>query len=215
MRGIRRAHKQGRAAARPWENDAAAVWFLGLFAIVALLGLGVLYREIGAAGFFDRFAASELWRLPLACGLVIFYTAMLMLVFELRRTVLLVLLTWFLPILASIVLSVAAEDVDTLQAAVAALSPIAYLAASSFMPLTGYAGFTNFAPVEPLTTAANVGLGALAAQIVFLLWRWRKLDARFEAACAPAAPPAEPAPDEALAAAAVSETAQKPMIVYR
>jgi hypothetical protein len=204
MRGIRRAHKQGRAAARPWENDAAALWFLGLFVVVAMVGFGVLYRELRAAGFFDRFAASELWRLPVACGLVLSYTAMLLLVFEHKKTVLLVLLTWFLPILTAIVLSVAAEDVATLQAAVAGLSPIAYLTASGFMPLTGYPGLPPLELVDPLTTTANVGLAAIGAQTGFLLWRWRRLDARFQAACAPAAASAaasHSAPSEAQAAA--------------
>lgn len=202
MRGIRRAHKQGRTAARPWENDAAAIWFLSLFVVVALAGLGVLYREIGAAGFFEPFAAGELWRLPVACGLVLFYTAMVLLVFELRVTVLLALLTWFLPILAAIVLAVGAQDVTDLEASVAALSPIAFLAASGLMPLTGFDGITRFAPLEQLTTTANVGLAVIVAEIVFLLWRWRVLDARFQAACAPVEPvkPAEPATDAAMAA---------------
>src|SRR5690606_18884139 len=206
MRGIRRAHKQGRAAARPWENDAAAIWFLSLFVVVTLAGLGVLYREIGAAGFFEPYAAGELWRLPVACGLVLFYTAMVLLVFELRVTVLLALLTWFLPILAAIVLSVAAQSVTRLEAYVAALSPIAFLAASGFMPLTGFDGISTFAPVNPLTTTANVGLAVIVTQILFLLWRWRVLDARFKAACAPIEP-AEPAPAAAPRAAMATATA--------
>jgi glucan phosphoethanolaminetransferase (alkaline phosphatase superfamily) len=183
VRGIRRALKHGRSTARPWEDDAGSLPFIAAATALVLAGFGVMFYEISASGFLDRFDG-PFWRLPVALGLVVFYTGLAVQVLELKPTVLLILLVGLLPILVAIVLSAAAQDVDYPQAVIASLSPLALLVGSGMIPVF------EFAPagavdreMAVVVTAANTGLAFLVLQIAFLAVRWRKQKRADHAAC--------------------------------
>lgn len=186
VRGIRRAIKHGRTAARPWDDDSANLGFLSLFVVAAIAGFLVLYGSVAASGFLDftREAGFGLWRLPLAFGLVLVSTLLLIQVVQLKPTMLVVLLLWLLPILVAVVLSAARQDVTTVQAIIASLSPMALLVMSGMAPLTAIAPQGMGDELNGLMTGVNTGLGFIAIQIVFLTVRWAALRRRFQAACA-------------------------------
>lgn len=185
VRGIRRALKWGRTGARPWDDDAAGHAFTGLVLLVALAGLGVIMRELAAAGFFDALsdAGFSAWRLPLAFGLVVIYTSLLLQVLELRPTHLAVLLIWFVPILVAIVIAASTETFGQLHAVIASVSPLALLAMAGLLP-TGYVADAPDMTLVPLRTGVHTGFAFIALQIAWLAWRWRRLSARYYAACA-------------------------------
>src|SRR5690606_34413527 len=128
VRGIRRALKHGRPSATRWEDDSASLAVYAIFGAVAVGGLAILLREISAAGFFALLEQPlRPWRLSLTFALLLFYSALLFQALGLRRSMLVVLLLWFLPILVMIVLAANTESFGKLHAAVQSLSPIALL----------------------------------------------------------------------------------------
>jgi hypothetical protein len=179
VRGVRRALKLGRTAPAPWDDDSASLPFMSLFVIAALIGFGVLFREIYAAGFFEFLGDADFayWRLPLAFGLVLFYTLLLLQVVELKPSVLFILLVWFLPILAAIVFGAAAQFVGSPQAVIASISPLVLLVSAGMLPVE------YIAPLDVLTTGVYSGLVFIVLQIAWLLHRWRKLRAGYDAQC--------------------------------
>jgi hypothetical protein len=176
VRGVRRAVKLGRVKARPWDDDAAALGVYALFTGVAVAGLGIMLREIHAAGFLRPFGAPMhgAWRLPLALGLAVFYTALVIQALELRRTVLVILLVWWLPILVAIVLSARSSGIDAAHAVIAAISPL------SFVFMTGMLSVETIAPrsleseLSANVAGANAGLVFIAVQIGALWLHWRR-----------------------------------------
>jgi hypothetical protein len=181
VRGIRRALKHGRSAARPWEDDASGLPFIAAAAALVLAGFGVMFYETSASGFLDRFDG-PFWRLPVALGLVVLYTGLAVQVFELKPTVLLILLVGLLPVLVAIVLSAAAQDVGYPQAVIASVSPLALLVGSGLFPLLEFAPNDDFR-VGVIVTGANTGLAFLVLQIAFLAVRWHKRKRADHAAC--------------------------------
>ncbi|HEY5569621.1 MAG TPA: hypothetical protein VIM81_20540 [Gammaproteobacteria bacterium] len=175
-RGIRRAMKLGRSAARPWDDDAGSLAFLALYAAVALGGFWVMFHEISAAGFLDDFQPSShgFWRLPLALGLGIFYTALTVQVLELKPTVLVILLVGLLPILVAIVLSASMEQLAALQAMIASISPLAFVLMSGLLPLDAVVPIEAEEQFSAMLTGVNSGLVFLLLQIAFLWARWEK-----------------------------------------
>jgi len=180
VRGLRRARKLGRKAARPWDDDSANLPFMGLFALIALAGYAVLFFEMQAAGFMRFLAGTgfESWRLPLALGLVLIYAVLLLQVLGQRGAVLSVMLVWLLPILVAIVMGAAVERLALFQAVVASISPLATLLAAGLAPIAN-----AYAPSESdefviALTGLYTGLGFLATQIVLLAWRWQVLRKR-------------------------------------
>lgn len=186
VRGIRRALKHGRTVARPWDDDADSLAFIGAVAAVALLGYGVLFHELSSAGFFDDFTngVTGLWRLPLALTLVIVYAGLVIQVFELKPTVLVILLVGLLPILVAIVMAAAAQNVGYPQAIVASLSPLALVIGSAMIgPATAMAPTEIDRELGIALTGANAGLVFIVLQIAYLLVRWQKQKRADYAAC--------------------------------
>ncbi len=181
LRGLRRAKKLGRKAARPWDDDSAHLAFMGLFTLIALAGFAVLFFEMQSAGFMRFLAGTSYagWRLPLAFGLALFYTVLLLQVLGQRGTVLSVMLVWLLPVLVAIVVSAALEKLTLFQAVVASISPLATVLAAGLMPIgdsvVGVSETPEFATVR---LGFYAGLGFLAAQVVLLGWRWQHLRKR-------------------------------------
>jgi hypothetical protein len=186
VRGIRRALKHGRSAARPWDDDADSVPFIGAVAAVALLGYGVLFNELSSAGFLDDFTngVTGLWRLPLALTLAVVYTGLVVQVFELKPTVLVILLVGLLPILVAIVMAASAQDVGYPQAIIASLSPLALVVGSAMVgPITAMAPGEIDRELTIALTGANTGLAFITLQIAYLLLRWHKQKRADYAAC--------------------------------
>lgn len=190
IRGIRRALKLGRSAARPWEDDSASIVFMLLFVVIALAGYWVLVGQISAAGFYDAMTASDptLWRLPVAFGLVLVYTILLLLVVELKPAMLVILLLWFLPILVAILLGAAMQTVARPHTIVASLSPIALVTMSGLVTLNGSVPVSSSEEFGIIFTGTHTGLAFIVLQIGFLAHRWRGLSRGFRAQC-------EPSPD--------------------
>lgn len=188
VRGIRRALKHGRAAAPPWDDDSASLGFMGLFLVAVLAGLGIIFYEVAAAGFLDFLTVNGFrpWRLPAALGLIVLYSALLLLVLELKASVLVILLTWFVPMLASGVLSAAVERFETLQAVVASASPIFFLVAAGLTPVEYVPGAFDD-EFNALSIGYYTGLAFISIQIAALMWRWRALSTRYYALCTAAA----------------------------
>ena len=182
VRGLRRALKHGRNAARPWDDDSAYAPFMCLFIVVALVGYWILWREITAAGFLEFLDPSDwrAWRLPLALGLVLVNTFLLLQALELKLTALVILLLWFLPLLAASVFSAAVEDFSTAQAVLASLSPLALVALSGLVPLQAVVS----GDIDFEIAAANIGIYTGLAFIVLqtaALWlRWRRIRTGFK-----------------------------------
>lgn len=187
VRGIRRALKLGQVGAAPWDDDSASLPFMSFFTIAALIGFWTLSREIAASGFLDFLAASGLgaWRLPLAFGLVLVYTTLLLQVMELKPTALVILLLWFLPILAAIVLGAAMQMAGIPQAVVASVSPLALVLMAGMIPIGAVGGGAVGGASEFAALQAGVytGLAFVSIQIVWLRLRWRKLKDAYYAAC--------------------------------
>lgn len=183
VRGLRRAMKLGRAT-RPWEDDSASISFMSLFPVVALLGLWVLYREAGASGFFDFLDQSGFspWRLPAAFGLVVFYSALLLQAMQLKPTVMVILLVWFLPILVAIVSGAAMQSVESLQAVIASVSPLALVLMAGSLPIEHIAPAGASRQLSAMLTGVYTGLAFIAVQIVWLGLRWHRLRAGYHAA---------------------------------
>jgi hypothetical protein len=185
VRGIRRALKHGRSAARPWNDDAGGLAFIAVVTAVALAGFGVMFREIAASGFLDRFEgyAYGFWRLPLAFGLAIFYSGLVLQVLELKPTVLVILLVWFLPILVGIVVSASAQDVGYVQTVIASISPLALVVMSGILPTAIVMPGQLDEELSVVLTGANSGLVFIVLQIAFLWVRWQKQKIADYAAC--------------------------------
>jgi hypothetical protein len=184
VRGIRRALKLGKEAAQPWDDDAASLKFMGLFLLVALVGFWILFREISAAGFLE-FAESSgsAWRLPAALALVLLNTVLLVQVLELKPVALVILLLWFLPILAASVFSAAAENFATSQAVLASLSPLALLVLSGLFSAQTMVGENLAAEIAAAQTGIYTGFAFIAMQTGWLWLRWRKLHGVYRQAC--------------------------------
>jgi hypothetical protein len=181
VRGLRRAKKLGSNAARPWDDDAAHMSFMSLFTLIALAGFAVLFFEMQSAGFmrFLEGTGYASWRLPLALGLVLIYTLLLLQALGDRGAVLSILLVWLLPVLVAIVLSAAIERLALFPVVVASISPLATLLAAGFLPIgDAFAPASESAEFATLLTGFYTGLGFLAAQIVLLGWRWQRLRRR-------------------------------------
>ena len=185
VRGIRRAMKHGRPAAPLWDDDSASFRVYAIFTAVAVAGLWVLLREIAASGYFASFGGppESAWRLPLALTLVVIYTALLFQALGLRRSMLAVLLVWFLPILASIVLSARTEAFDVPHAIVHSLSPAAFLLMSG-LPVDE-AGVPEMLRGErnALGVGADTGLAAIVVQIIVLWLLWSRRSRASRALC--------------------------------
>jgi hypothetical protein len=181
LRGIRRAAKLDRAAARPWEDDSASLAFMGLFIVAALLGYGAIYWQMDAAGFFDFLSTDVFagWRSWLALGLVLTYSLLLLQVLELRLTMLAALLLWTLPILIAIVALAAMQELTTFHTIMAAISPIGLVVITGLLRLEGSVPVQNDNDFDMVTTGLNVGLIFIAVQIVILIWRWALLRKNF------------------------------------
>ena len=184
VRGLRRAAKLGRRALRPWDDASSSPVFTALFIAAVMAGFWVLYSAVAAAGFFDFRAGAELglWRLPVAFALILVTTAMLLQVLELRPTVLVVLLLWFLPLLVAIVLGAATQAIALPQAVIASLSPIALLAMAGAVPVIESVPLDAPVQFDYLLTGVSTGLIFLAVQILCLAWRWLGLSDRFRRA---------------------------------
>ncbi|HEX6993087.1 MAG TPA: hypothetical protein VF339_02980 [Gammaproteobacteria bacterium] len=206
VRGIRRAIKHGRPAARLWDDDSPSFRVYGLFTVVAVAGLCMLLREIWASGFFAPFGGppATVWRLPLALALVVTYTALLFQALGLRRAALAVLLVWFLPILASIVLSARTEGFDVPHAVVHSLSPIAFLLmaglpADEARPPEALAG-----ELSAVSVGVATGFAAVAVQIIVLWLVWSRRSRASYALCRSTLPAAGmPGPHAAAREASV------------
>src|SRR5690606_2793734 len=185
VRGIRRAMKLGRSSARPWDDDAGAVSGYAVFTAVAVGGFGVLLNELSAAGFLAPFDESQqLWRLPVAFGLVLFYTALLLQALGPRPTVLVVLLLWLLPILVAIVLAAAGNDFGVPEAVIGSLSPIALLVASGMLPLGELTSGAE-GRLSAVLTGANTGLAFVVLQTAALWLHGNRRRHEYEALCRP------------------------------
>lgn len=187
VRGVRRALKLGRSRARPWEDDSGNVAFMLLFVLGTMAGYWVLVGEISAAGFYDSLANPDpsLWRLPAALGLVLVYTVLLLQVIELRPAMLIVLLLWFLPILAAILLGAATQTVATAHIIIASVSPIALLAMSGVVMLDGSVPVSANDEFAMVHTGTQTGLAFIVLQIAYLARRWSGLRRGFRKVCEP------------------------------
>jgi hypothetical protein len=177
VRGIRRALKHGRSAARPWDDDADGLAFIGIVVAVVLAGYGVLFRELSVSGFYDDFTTgvTGLWRLPLALALVVVYSGLVIQVLGLKPTVLVILLVGILPILVAVVMSAAAQDVGYAHAIIASLSPLALVVGSAMLPMADVMAAGEIDPELAIAmTGANMGLVFIVLQIAYLLVRWQK-----------------------------------------
>jgi hypothetical protein len=177
VRGIRRARKYGRNAARPWDDDAASALFMCLFVLVALVGYWILWREITAAGFLDFLGptGSRAWRLPVALGLVLLNTFLLLQALEVKVTTLVILLLWFLPILATSVFSAAVEGFATSQAVLASLSPLALVAFSWLVPMEAIVSGGVDVEIAAANVGVYTGLAFIVLQTAALWLHWRTI----------------------------------------
>lgn len=182
VRGLRRAVKHGRNAPQPWDDDSASAPFMCLFVLVALVGYWILWREITAAGFLDFVGPSYLraWRLPLALGLALLSTSLLLQVLEIKLTALVILLLWFLPILAASVFSAAVEDFSSGQAVLASLSPLALVVLSGLTPLQAVAGANMSNEIGAANVGIYTGLAFIVLQTAALWLRWRRIRTGFK-----------------------------------
>lgn len=183
VRGIRRALKHGRSSAGRWEDDSASLAVYAIFAAVAVGGLAILLREVSAAGFFETLGEPiRSWRLSLTFALVLFYSALLFQTLGLRRSVLVVLLVWWVPILAMIVLAATTESFGKLHAAVQSLSPLALLFMSGVAkPAPGSEVIDE--ERAALALGADIGLAVLLIQTAALWIKWRRHVASYDALC--------------------------------
>jgi hypothetical protein len=191
VRGIRRAMKHGRMDVRPFDDDSASLAVYALFTVVAVGGLAVLLREIAISGFFESFGGvpRSAWRLPLALALVVFYTTLLFQALGLRRSVLAVLLVWFLPILAAVVMSARSESFAVPHAVVHSLSPLAFVLMSG-LPAKDFAAPESLEDgASAITIAADTGLAAVTLQIAVLGLLWLRRSRASHALCRNTAAP--------------------------
>jgi len=178
VRGVRRARKQDRKAALPWDDDSANLPFMSLFLVIALVGFWILYGQMAGAGFMSFLDGTDFahWRLPLVLGLVLFYSLMLIQTLQYRGTALTVLLVWLLPILVAIVSAAAIQDLTNFQTIVASVSPLATII------MTGVLAGEWVGPIggavdelAVLLTGVRTGILFLVIQIAVLSLWWRHL----------------------------------------
>jgi hypothetical protein len=177
LRGVRRAAKLNRPAARPWDDDSSNFAFMSLFVVLALIGYLAFYGEMVDAGYMSFLDGTSFpqWRLPLVFGLVLFYSFLLLQALEQRGMVLSVLLVWLLPILVAIVFSAAIQDLTPLQTVIASVSPLATMVMSGMLPSEYVSPFNPGEEINAIRIGAWTGLVFLIAQVAFLWWRWRQL----------------------------------------
>ncbi len=181
LRGLRRAARQNRGSARPWEDDATNTAFALALTGIAVAGLVALSLVARSSGFLASLPAQDLntWRLPMVFALLLAYTALLLQVLGQRPAVLAVLLVWLLPILVATLSATALRGAQTLQTVIASISPVALL----LMTGVGQAGAevtTNQRPL--LTIGIYTGIGFLLLQIILLAGRWHQLSTGFRSA---------------------------------
>jgi hypothetical protein len=136
-----------------------------------------LWREITAAGFLDFLGptGSRSWRLPLALGLVLLNTFLLLQVLEVKVTTLVILLVWFLPLLAASVFSAAVEGFATPQAVLASLSPLALVVLSWLVPMEPVVSGNVDVEIAAANIGVYTGLVFIVLQTAALLLHWRRL----------------------------------------
>jgi hypothetical protein len=115
------------------------------------------------------------WRLPLALGLVLLNTFLLLQVLELKLSALVILLLWFLPILAASVFSAAVEGFATAQAMLASLSPLALVAMAGLVPLQAIAGGNMNEEIAAANVGVYTGFAFIVLQTAALWLRWRRI----------------------------------------
>jgi hypothetical protein len=178
IRGVRRARKLGKKAARPWDDDSASIPFMGISIAIASIGFWILLSEMVPAGYMDTFEPSRsynIWRLPLALGLALFCTLLLLQVLEMRGTMLAALLIWTLPVLIAIVSGAAMERMTNVHAILAAVSPIALILMSGLLPLEGAIPLDPDGTFDAMRTGTQAGFIFITLQIALLGWRWMHL----------------------------------------
>lgn len=176
LRGVRRARKLNRRAARPWDDDSAQLGFMSLFVVLALIGYWIIDHEIGAAGYKDFLFASDYsaLRVPLVLGLALACTALLIQACGDRGAVLVFLLVWLVPVLIAIVSGAAMEEFTAFQSIVASLSPIATLLMAGLLPLATAVQSAPEAEVAAVLTGYRSGTLMLVVQILLLAGLWQR-----------------------------------------
>ncbi len=176
-RGVRRALKAGRTSARPWHDDAGGVSFMGIFVAVALLGFWFVTNTLTVSGVREAqvAAGATAWHLPVTLGLILLYTILLLQVVELRRSVLVVLLMWLLPILVAIIWGASVQDVTALQTVLACVSPLALIVMAGVVPIEIYDASNSSEEVFAIVMGVRFGLLFLILQIGALWLRWHRL----------------------------------------
>lgn len=177
VRGVRRAKKLGHTAARPWDDDSASFAFMSLFVVLALAGFWVVFSEMSGAGYMDFLDGSryQAWRLPLALGLFLVNSLLLIQVLERRGTILTSLLLWLLPILVAIVSAAAMEDLTEFHTVLASLSPLALVLMTGALPIQSTVPVDANSDFNALYTGSTTGLVFVSVQIILLGLRWRQL----------------------------------------
>ncbi len=180
VRGVRRAKKLGREKALPWDDDSANMPFMSLFVVLGLAGFWVLYSQMSGAGYMEFLEGTrfQAWRLPLALGLVLVYSLLLLQVLEQRGTTLTILLLWLLPILVSIVSAASMQNLTSTHTIVASLSPLALILMTGVLPLESVVPISPDDDVSALFTGSTTGMIFVSIQIVLLALRWRQLSRR-------------------------------------
>jgi hypothetical protein len=178
IRGVRRAGKLGRKAARPWDDDSASIPFMCISIAIASIGFWVLLGEMIPAGYLDTYEPSRfynVWRLPLALGLSLVCTLLLLQVLETRGTMLTALLLWTLPVLIAIVSVAAMERMTNVHAILAAVSPIALMLMCGLLPLDATLPVDPTDTFEAMHTGTQAGFLFITLQVALLGWRWLHL----------------------------------------
>lgn len=183
MRGIRRALRPGAAPTRAWHDDAGGVTFASLFVAIALVGFWFLFHALTLSGARDAQSGMTAWHLPVAFGLVLIETLLLLQVVGVRRSVLVVLLLWLLPLLVAIVWIAAAQEATAWQTTLAALSPVALIVMTGTVPFQIYDPSHASGELAALLTGVYAGLAVTATRIGLLWWRWKRLQADTLAHC--------------------------------
>ena len=112
-----------------------------------------------------------------------FYSGLVLQVLELKPTVLVILLVWFLPILVASVLSAAQQDVGYTQAIIARCRRSRWWCISGILPTAAVAPGEIDEELAVALTGANSGLVFIVLQIAFLWVRWHQQKRADYAAC--------------------------------
>lgn len=179
LRGLRRGRKLGLPRSPLLSDEAGSLLPTLVFVAITVTVTGIILGLMNRSGFYQRVDPSwfELVKLPAATALVVVHVFVVLEYLEIRRLLVLALLSWVAPVLLGIFLA-AAFEMEEPSLYFASPSPITFLALGAAGPMTGMANDPTFTEVS--RNAFLLGALFLTLFTTWMAFRLKAMKTRFK-----------------------------------